>query len=202
MPFYTVIAVNVSGDIGATGISRFHVKRLDGTAPIAADCNSAGAALHAMYVSASAYMPTQTQWSFQSQCGIFDEATAELQGYVNMTSVPAIVPGASSGSYPAGNGLRIDWLTATVRNRRLMRAATYMVPLASVAYTATGQVNGTVAAAFGGYAQTMLNALATASLELVAYHRPAKGTFVGGTSGPVTAFRVPVQPASLRSRRS
>lgn len=197
-----VLGVNVQGDLGGTGISRFHVKRIDETMPSPADSSAAAAAVHAFYSAINQFIPASTQWVFPTSVQLVDEATSELQGYMNVPVVPATVTGTASGSYPAGNGARVDWLTATIRNRRLMRAATFVVPLGSNAYTGTGGVSSVVGASISGAATSLLGAMLTANLTLLAYHRPAKGTFTGGLSATVTANRVPLTPATLRSRRT
>lgn len=202
MPVMAVIAANVLGDIGGTGISRFHVKRTDGTAPIIADCNAAAAAIRAWLLAAGAFIPTGIQWQFPVQVPLLDEVSAELQGYLNLGVIPNAVIGSGAGAYPAGNGCRVDWLTATIRNRRLMRAANFLVPFASQGFAPTGQIATAAQTAVQTASGVLLGALSTAGLSLVAYHRPAKGTIVGGVAAPVTAYRVPATPATLRSRRT
>jgi hypothetical protein len=197
-----VIGVNVVGDIGGTGISRFHVKRSDNTAPTIPDCNAAAAAIKNLFTAWGTYGPTGVSWQFPPQVPQVEETSAELQGYLNLSSIPTNVTGVNATAYPAGNGLRIDWLTATIRNRRLMRASNFIVPLAGNGYATTGQVASACQSALLTAASNMMTALATASLVLVAYHRPPKGTFTGGLSAPVTAYRIPVVPATLRSRRT
>lgn len=202
MPVVAVVAANVVGDIGGQGISRFHVKNTGGTTFSVTDCNAAGAAVRAWYNAMVAYIPSAIQWITQGQVTMIDEESAELQGYVQMGVTPAGVTGSGLGAYPAGNGLRVDWLTSTVRNRRLMRAGNFMVPLSSQGFTTGGQITAGAQIAQINANAALLASLTTASLALVAYHRPAKGTFVGGLAAPVTASKVPVTPASLRSRRT
>jgi hypothetical protein len=83
-----------------------------------------------------------------------------------------------------------------------MRGATFMVPLGGTGFDATGRVSSGFVTNAANAAQTFLASLSTAGMNLVAYHRPAKGATVGGTFGPVTSVLIPSTPATLRSRRT
>jgi hypothetical protein len=196
------MAANVQGDIGAQGVSRMHFVRQDATVPTITDCNAAAAAWKALWSSQGANMPTGITWVWQGQVTIIDIDSAELQSIVQMGVIPTQLAGASATAYPAGNGIRIDWLTATVHNRRFMRAANFLVPLCGNAYAAQGNISSTAQSAVLTACGTFLAAMNTAALSLVAYGRPAAGQTTGGHVGVVTGYRVPTAPASLRSRRS
>jgi hypothetical protein len=146
--------------------------------------------------------PSNVVWQWQTQVSVLDEDTAKLQRYMTVTSPPLNVTGQDASKYIAGTGLRIDWLTSTVSGRRMMRAANYLIPLTSAAFTSQGAVSAAIATAVTTAAGVCLNDLDTANLALVAYHRPPKGTFSGGHSGVVTSYRVPIQGSTLRSRRT
>jgi hypothetical protein len=147
-------------------------------------------------------MPTDTQWTWSSSATLIESTSAALLGFVALTATPLPVTGSNAGSYAAGNGARIDWRTATINNRRQMRAANYLVPLGGTGYDATGRISATFATNASNAAQTFLASLSSASLNLVSYHRPAKGATVGGMFGPVTSVLIPFTPATLRSRRT
>jgi 3-oxoacyl-(acyl-carrier-protein) synthase len=202
MPEVAVCAVTLSGDAGGAGISRFHVKHKDGSAIDSAACNAAMAALRAFYNTPTTFLPSVMSWSFVTPVMVIDEASAELARYMSVGTPPTLVSGSGSGSYAAGNGLRVNWKTSTVRNRRLMRATTYMVPLANNAYTGQGQVSSGPMSSVLGACATLLAALDTANLALVAYHRPDKGMTSGGASAPISAYTIPATIAGLRSRRA
>jgi hypothetical protein len=193
--------VTVAGDIGATGISRFHWQRQDAATITAADCQAAAAAIRNFYSASASYIPAGVVWSFQSYATVIEHASALIQNVVPLTSTPSNVTGTAAGTYPAGNGARINWKTSSIHGRRFMRAANYMVPLSTGAYAANGALSSGYISALTIAGNALLTALSSAALELVAYGRPPKGTDVGGHVGLVTAVQVPSQPATLRSRR-
>jgi hypothetical protein len=201
MPEIAVLAANVSGDIGGTGISRIHVVKGTGDPPSATDCSTAAAAWRTMWFTLAGFIPTDTQWTWNSSATVIDSASAGLVGFVALSSVPLPVTGSNAGAYAAGNGARIDWRTATVNGRRQMRAANFLVPLGSTGFDATGRVSSGFATNASNAGQTFLASLSSAGMNLVSYHRPAKGATVGGTFGPVTSLLIPSTPATLRSRR-
>jgi hypothetical protein len=202
MPEMGVISANVQGDIGATGISRYHITKTDGSNLAVGDCNSAITSLHGLYTAASSYLASGTSWSIQLFVQLIDVATAEIRGGITSTDSPSAINGAGGSDYPAGNGARIDWLTSVIRNRRIMRGATFMVPLGGSAYSTGGVVSSGCVSALTGAAGAFVNALNAAGMDLMVYHRPPKGTFTGGQAAAVDSWRVPNVPATLRSRRT
>lgn len=197
-----VMSANVQGDIGGTGISRLHFQKVDASAITVADCSSAMAAWAALYTSIKTYIPASVTWSWQPQVNVIEHSSALVQAILTVPSPPANMVGTGSGNYAAGTGARVDWLTQSVHGRRFMRSSNYMVPLASLAYTATGALVAGFTTALQSGANTFLGAMSTAGLEVVAYGRPAKGTTTGGHVGLVVAAKTPSTPAGLRSRRS
>jgi len=196
------VNVNISGDIGGAGISRFHFTRFDDTLILPADANAAGAAVKALYNSLSANLPSALSWAINPVVQLWDQATGLVQGSVAMSSPPGTVGGIGSGSYGAGLGIRINWTSSTPLNRRLMRSATYIVPLTPNAFGSNGAVNAAVINTAKDAAITYLNAMTTAQLAPVSWHRPAKGTTSGGVTGMLIGANVPATPSGLRSRRS
>jgi hypothetical protein len=192
--------INVQGDIGGTGISRFHFQRNDSTAVTPTDCNAVLAALKALYTAANQF-PTVLTVSFSPSVQLFDPGSGLIQGYVVASTPPTNLAGVGGSSFGAGLGARINWHTSQILGRRLMRGATYLVPLASGAYASNGGVlpsfQNTVTAA----CTTYLNALNTATLSAVVWHRPPKKTTSGGITALITAGVVSTVPAGLRSRR-
>jgi hypothetical protein len=195
-------SVQLSGDIGGLGVSKFHWQRIDATTPLVADCNAAGAALHGLYNSLTGLFPSAITWTFPADVPLFDVSSALVQGILTMSSVPAAVSGAGGLDYAAGTGARINWKTTSIHGRRFLRGATFMVPLVASAYNGTGAVAAASITTIQGAAATFLAAMATANLELIAWHRPLKGATTGGAAGLVAAAAVPSTPAGLRSRRS
>jgi hypothetical protein len=196
-----ISAANVTGDIGGAGISRLHWQRQDAATIAPADATAFLAAWRALWFAAAAWIPQNVTWSWQPQSTVIDHADASLQGLVTATAVPANVSGTTPSNYPAGNGARLNWNSGSVRNRRLMRAATFMVPLGSNGYTTGGQVMPTFITAMATASNTFFAALNTAQLELIVYHRPVPGDPAHGAVGLVQGLSIPTRPATLRSRR-
>jgi hypothetical protein len=194
--------LQVSGDIGGLGLTRFHWQRVDATTPLVPDANSAAAAIHGLISIFSSAMPSDITWSFNPLVKLLDVSTGQVMGILNLTTVPAPVTGGSASDYGAGLGARINWSTTSVHGRRFLRSATYMVPLAGNAYSTNGSIASSVVTAGNGACATYLAALNTAALEGIAWHRPPKGTFTGGAAGLISSGQVSTTPAGLRSRRS
>jgi hypothetical protein len=194
--------VQLSGDIGGVGVSKFHWQRKDATTPLQADCDSAGAALRALYNACIGVFPSAMSYQVLTEVPLFDVASALVSGILVMSSTPAVVTGGGGLDYAAGTGARINWKTTSIHNRRYLRGATFMVPLVAGAYTGQGAVAGATITTIQSAAATFLTALDTANLELIAWHRPAKGATTGGAAGLVFTGQVPSTPAGLRSRRS
>jgi hypothetical protein len=197
-----VVSVQVSGDIGGIGVSKFHIARQDAATITAADVTAAGAAIRPFYFTAATWIPADITETFITQVPVIESTSAIIQAELLMTTAPLPVTGTAAGTYAGGNGARVNWKTQTIGKRRFMRAATFLVPLAGAAYTASGGLSSTLLTNMNGAAATMLTALSTAQLNLVAYHRPGKGLDVGGTYGIVTVGVIPSTPSTLRSRRT
>jgi hypothetical protein len=133
---------------------------------------------------------------------VYDSSSGLVQGPLTVTSLPATVTGSASGSYGGGTGCRINWKTSTLNGRRLLRGATYFVPMGNNAYTGQGGISPVIAGNLTAAATTYLTAMTTALLYPVVWHRPPKKTFTGGVYGIVTAGVCSTTPAGLRSRRS
>jgi hypothetical protein len=192
----------ITGDIGGRGISRFRfLPSASGTAPSPADCNAVGAAVRALYAACS-FLPIAMSMQVQSSVEYFDVGSALVQGAVSMTTVPTLYTGTGSGSYPAGMGGRINWKTSTLSGRRMLRGATFLVPMVQAQYTATGGLSGTTQTALINAGNAYIAAVNASGCAPVVWHRPPKGTTAGGLVGAITAVQVSSIPSGLRSRRS
>lgn len=191
----------LQGDIGGKGVSRFRFLRNDGASFTVADCNAAGAAVRGMYNAISLW-PTALSISFEPAVEIFDTNSALVNGFITMTTVPGTVTGSQASAYAAGVGARINWKTSTIVGRRLLRGATYMIPLASGAFSSSGAVSSAITSSLSSAGNAYLAAMAAANLVPVVWHRPSKGFTTGGLAGNITAVQVPSTPSGLRSRRS
>jgi hypothetical protein len=196
-----IVSAQLNGDIGGIGVSKFHVASQNAAALTPADVTAVGAAVRSLLFTAATWIPADIVWSFPTQVPVIESTSAIIQAELLMTTAPLNVTGTAAGTYAGGNGARVNWKTTTLGKRRFMRAATYLVPLAGAAFTASGGISATFLTNMSGACATFLTALNSAGLELVSYHRPAKGASSGGTYGAVTVAQIPSQPATLRSRR-
>nr|CRY94107.1 hypothetical protein [uncultured prokaryote] len=142
-------------------------------------------------------LPEAVTISVDSEVALIDEASGELESYVNVTSDIPSITGAQPGSFSAPSGAVINWLTNTVNRGRRVRGRTFMVPLANAVY----QSDGTIST---GYLTDLREAAAdmitrAAGVPLVVWSRPRGG--VGGVAAEVVGANVPDMAAVLRSRR-
>lgn len=193
---------HVTGDIGGAGVSRFRFTRQDAADITGADVHAAAVASQNIFGAAASSTPSSCTWTCFNECNIYDAATGVVQGPLPVSTPPAAIPGTGTGNYTAGAGARINWRTSTLVGRRLLRGATFVVPLSQNAYTSLGAISASFVTALGTGAATYLTAMTTAVLYPVVWHRPLKGTTVGGMTGTIFAGNVSTVPAGLRSRRS
>lgn len=196
------VKVQVSGDIGGLGISKFGFQRVDATPPLQSDCNSAGAAVHGLLTAVRAVWPLDITWTILGECDLVDHATGAPAGIVTMSSVPAAVTGASAGAYGAGLGLRMNWKTPSVHGRRYIRGCTFFVPTTRDAFGSNGAADPSTQASYASAGAAYIAAMAAANLDPIVWHRPPKGTTSGGAVGLITSAACSSVPAGLRSRRS
>lgn len=202
MPQLGEIMYNVQGDIGGQGVSRFRFVRQNAGNISGADANAAAAAARLLLNAAAGVLPSAVTWTCNAQCNIYDSASGLVQGPLIITSLPATVTGSGGTNWAAGVGARVNWKTSTLQGRRLIRGATFVIPLAGGAFGPGGSLQASQITALNAGAAAYLNAMTTALLYPVIWHRPAKGSLTGGTTGIVFAGTTSSVPSGLRSRRS
>lgn len=195
------VSATIQGDIGGKGISRFRFIRNDAGVTTVADCNAAGAAVR-QFLLACGLKPSDVTWTVNPTVEMFDVGSALVQGALTMTTIPANVVGTDAGNYAAGIGVRVNWKTNTIVGRRMLKGCTFLVPMASSVFSASGAVGSGTLTSAGTAAGAYVGALQAANLVPVVWHRPAKGTTAGGQVGVIQAWNVSTTPAGLRSRRS
>ena len=196
------VDMTMLGDVGGAGISRFWFQRVDAATITVSDCNSAAAAMRAIWGAASTYLASDMTYTVRPEVDVVDHASGLVQNIVTLTSVPGPTTGAGSGNYAAGTGFRLNWRTLSVHNRRFIRGANFFTPVAAGGWTTGGIAASGAVSAMATAVNTYLAALTTAGLEAIIWHRPAKGTFTGGAVGLVVAGGISTTPASLRTRRT
>jgi len=197
-----ILTTHIAGDIGGAGICRLHFTNGGATIATSSDANTAAASMFDMWNGAKALFPNNINFTCDPIVQAVEESTGGLQAEVAITTVPGQIFGTTSFDYAAGVGARGYWHTNTVKGRRLVRGATFFVPLTASAFTSGGQVAGgtitTLIAAMGDYA----GALVSGSLQGVIWSRPTPANPSGGLAAPIAAWSVSTVPAGLRTRRS
>lgn len=145
----------------------------------------------------SSDLPESVTIQVQQEAAILDEATGDLQSYVQVETAPTPVTGGSGAVFSAASGAVVSWNTDTVVRGRRVRGRTFIVPLDTTAYDA----QGTLASSTISLLNDAANALRGdgSGPQLVIWARPRTGA--DGAIAPVTSHRVADRVAVLRSRR-
>lgn len=201
MATVNIVQANVDGDIGGLGVSRFAFCNASAVPATVSDAAAAVNAVQNMVAAIKSLVPIDVGWTVNPLVQCWEAATGGLQQETASGVATAVEQGTATGSYTAGVGARVFWHTVTIVNRRLVRGAWFCVPLIGSAFGSNGQLDGskvpTITAAVQGY----VNALVSAALVPVVWHRPTKLNPSGGLAAPIVTANVPFNAASLRSRR-
>lgn len=176
---------------GGNIVSTFHV--LSGAASDATSRTAMAAALRAFLNTFAAQYPPGTSWSFPSESATINPSTGEVTQW-NVLTPPATINGSASGSYAAGVGFRVDWLSTGIQNGRRVKGRTYIVP--AVTFESNGTVTESVRTSALTAAGNLITALNTAGHDLVVYSKVAQAAY------PVQGALVPDRVAWLRTRKS
>lgn len=180
------IPVVWSGIGALPGLSVFY-------APFGTD---AGANLNTFFIAIKALFPPGMTWTVPTSGDTITDSTGLITGAWTGGS-GGITTANGSGVYAAGTGAYVNWQTASIVGTRRLKGRTFLCPLTSGSYAASGTIVST--------SQTTLQNAATtlaASGNLLIWHRPTTPGGSNGSSGTVVGALVPTQVTSLRSRRS
>jgi len=189
---YSVITALYQGFTGAPGWTRM---KFDGTLN-AADASTAAANMRTFLNSLASYMPSTSNYSFQSTVQQYNVSQV-LTGEVVMSTVPANVVGTSAAVYAGGSGTVIYWLTDAIFEGSKVKGRTYLVPLTSAAFQSDGTLATAVRTAIQLAGTTFV---ATTPKLQIASKKLVGGSMVFGQS-EVKSCSVPDRAAQLRSRR-
>jgi len=106
--------------------------------------------------------------------------------------------GTGSTNFAEGSGLRIRWVTGSLRNGRKITGTTFIVPAVSAAFTTGGLVAGATVTAVTAAGSALISAQAT---KIVVWSKPHSKAAADGASSAIASVSVPVQATQLRSRR-
>ena len=159
------------------------------------DTGADPAAVLAFFDALKAYLPSGVQVTVPNSGDLINDASGDLVG-AWAEAGGGSVTGTSASVFILGTGVRIIWETAGFRNNRHVRGSTFIVPVVSTVFDASGRMTPASQAAF---ALAGTNLISASDMGLLIWSRPKPG--VNGFSQAVTSARVSEQPSWLRSRR-
>lgn len=180
-------------------VSTFHLEN-DG----ASNLQAAADAIRVFFNNRAALLPNEVTVTFDSTVDVLDPSTGTLVGSQPVTS-PALVTGSGTGTWAAGSGVRLDWLTDGFLAGRRVKGRTFLVPAVGGAFGTDGRVLQTQVAATNGSAGTLISALAANSTALGIWARPFDGSSEAppraGSFHVVTGASASSLAATLRGRK-
>lgn len=135
-------------------------------------------------------------WNVPNVGDVLDVATGDLLGTHIFTGGGSVSSSSSSGTYAAGVGARVQWLTADVKNNRRVRGTTFLTHLKSTGYDSTGTIDSTALSTI----QTAASALVASGSPWGVYSRPRPG--LDGSFHAWNAATVPDKIAWLTTRKN
>jgi hypothetical protein len=177
---------------GGGGASLFYLDSV--AASSQADRNNAVAAIRAFFDSMRTRAPSGVSWAFPGELATCNDSTGTVVGYSSVTA-PSGVSAAGSGSYAAGVGCRIDWLTDGVLAGRRVKGRTFFVPMTASNFDSAGTIDGAALSSMQGYVNTLVSALQALPCVPLVFSRRAPGVYA------ITSGVIVDKDAILRSRR-
>lgn len=154
--------------------------------------------LRRLYFTLQPGIPNEVTVSFEPTANIVDTPTGQITAQLTV-SPPADVVGTAAGTWAAGTGARIDWLTSRFLNGRNVRGRTFIVPLAANSFGSDGRVLPGSVANLTTAGNNLIDDLIGHGTALCVYSRPAPGR--PGTLTPVEIAAGRSLPATLRGRK-
>jgi hypothetical protein len=188
------------GFVGGPGYSVFHFR--DFSTPADTEPNSQDAAdrVDKFATDLKPLLPPAINLQTDPTVDILEDTTGQLLGsHTAVVQAPHV--GTSTGTnYASALGMIINWRTNDVRNGKRVRGRTFLVPVASANFDATGTLQPSGIITVAATAATNMLDAALKSCDLAIYSRPGKG-LSNGQAYPATTYTVPDMGAVLRSRR-
>lgn len=189
-----IVRTTWSGGTGGEGLTQF---ALDGAL---AGSDAAMAAVRAFWDSVKAAIPSDISLQVEPTVENYDASTGTLIGEYTTSTVPAVVVGTNTFNYASPLGVRLDWLTGTIRNGRRVRGRTYLVPVGAGNFGDDGQVMDSTVTFMQDAGVGLMNDLDLAGTPLQVWSRPSDKWPLGAIA-PVNGVRCPKKPAILSGRR-
>jgi len=185
MPMRKVPVVWATG-VGGAGVSVFYT-------PFGSDIT---VELGTFWNAIKTLFPNSVTWDIPASGDVVDEASGLITGAWTGGTAATITATGGATAYAGGTGAYVRWQTAGIVDGRRVKGRTFLLPLLTAAYDATGTIDPTRQATM----QTAATTLVGAGKQVI-WSRPDPGG-TNGTSHAVTAAVVPDKVTSLRSRRT
>jgi hypothetical protein len=195
------ITAKWTGAAGLPGYSVFHFRDYSTSGePDQAMADGAATKVRAFFSSIAQYIPAVVSVAVQTDAVVVEDTTNTMTGVFSVNP-GAAVQGSAAGSevFAAPVGAVVTWRTGTVKNGRIIRGRTFLVPLVRGIFDVDGTLNS-VATGTLNTAATALRAGEGVG-DLGVYARPSSPTASDGQWAAVTGHSIPDMGAVLRSRR-
>lgn len=190
-----------SGAVGLPGYSVFHFRDFTETGePTQAQAGVAVDKVRAFFVGIQSLLPNVVSVQVQSDVPVIEDTNGMMTSVFSAPSVAAV--GGSAGmstEYAAPVGAVVTWRTGQVRNGRIIRGRTFLVPLARTAFAADGTLAESAISAINTAATTLRDPAGSGDLGV--YSRPSVKGATDGRWAFASGHSVPDMGAVLRSRR-
>lgn len=192
------VTLNWTGGIGLPGFTVLHFRNSTPGVLSQAVVDNAVSKVDAMITAIKPEVPSGVTLATNGTVLEIDDTNGQLTAF--WTGTPAAgQAGTGASTYSAPSGAVINWKTSAVRNGRLLRGRSFLVPLDTGAFDAQGNI----ASASLTVLQNAAAAVRAASgdARLVIFGRPTAPGATDGVSAEVTSSNVPDLAAILTSRR-
>lgn len=186
-----------TGFSGAPGYSNFYFSSgfLDGGL-LGDEAQALANRVKSAFSEINTMLPSSVTVSIDPEVPVIDSATGVISSF-NMITPPSAVQGGSQSDYAGPVGAVITWRTNDLKNGRRIRGRTFLVPLASFAFSNDGTLASSRFEFLQDFADTLMGGVGQGDLGV--WSRPTNAS--GGVFATVTGYTIPDMAAVLRSRR-
>lgn len=167
-----IVRTEWSGTSGGPGLTQLAVMGAAGGDWNPAGTQSAVNAVRKFWDSLKGYLPDEVKLTVMPVIDSYDRISGDLVASHVAGAAPSQVIGTSAGGYAGGVGVKISWNTNQIRMGRRVRGSTFLVPLQSAAFGATGTVVPAVITQVNISAATLITDLAAGATPLGVWSRP------------------------------
>jgi hypothetical protein len=168
--------------------------------PDQAMADSAVGKVRAFFAAVQDQIPSVATITVMPDVPIIEETTNMMTGVLSTASVAGMQGNGGAGTnHAAAVGAVVTWRTNVVRNGRIIRGRTFLVPLVSTAFSPDGTLSSIALTALNNAATAARDATGNGDLGVLA--RPSSPGAADGQWAAVTAHSVPDMGAVMRSRR-